>query len=171
MINITSTGTGNLTYMAAEYFKMLTGTDMVQVPARGEAAAQADLIAGRVQVMFDPIPSSIGYLRAGTLRGLAVTASQPAAVLPDLPPVGQFVPGYEVVGTTGIGAPKSTPGEIITKLNKEINAGLDDPKLRARFDSLGSVTITGSPAAFGKLLASETEKWAKVIKFAGIKSE
>ena len=171
MINITSTGTGNLTYMAAEYFKMLTGTDMVQVPARGEAAAQADHIAGRVQVMFDPIPSSIGYLRAGTLRGLAVTSSQPAAVLPDLPPVGQFVPGYEVVGTTGIGAPKSTPSEIITKLNKEINAGLDDPKLRARLDALGSVTITGSPAAFGNLLASETEKWAKVIKFAGIKSE
>lgn len=170
-INITSTGTGNLTYMAAEYFKMLTGTDMVQVPARGEAAAQADLIAGRVQLMFDPIPSTIGYLRAGTLRGLAVTAARPVALLPDLPTVGQFVPGYEVIGTTGIGAPKGTPGDIIAKLNREINAGLDDPKLKARFTELGNAMITGSPAEFGKLLAAEAEKWSKVIKFAGIKSE
>lgn len=170
-INITSTGTGNLTYMAAEYFKMLSDTDMVQVPARGEAAAQADLLAGRVQLMFDPIPSTIGYLRAGTLRGLAVTAAQPVALLPDLPTVGQFVPGYEVIGTTGIGAPKGTPGGIIDKLNREINAGLDDPKLKARFTDLGNVMTTGSPAEFGKLLAAEAEKWAKVIKFAGIKSE
>lgn len=170
-INITSTGTGNLTYMAAEYFKMLTGTDMVQVPARGEAAAQADLIAGRVQLMFDPIPSTIGYLRAGTLRGLAVTAARPVALLPDLPTVGQFVPGYEVIGTTGIGAPKGTPGDIIAKLNREINAGLDDPKLKGRFTELGNAMITGSPAEFGKLLAAEAEKWSKVIKFAGIKSE
>jgi tripartite-type tricarboxylate transporter receptor subunit TctC len=170
-INVTSTGTGNLTYMAAEYFKMLSGIDMVQVPARGEAAAQADLLADRVQVMFDPIPSSIGYIRAGKLRGLAVTAAQPVAILPDLPTVGQTVPGYEVVGTTGVGAPNGTPGEVIAKLNREINAGLDDPKLKARFNDLGTVTITGSPADFGKLLATETERWAKVIKFAGIKAE
>jgi tripartite-type tricarboxylate transporter receptor subunit TctC len=170
-INVASTGTGNLTHMAAELFKMMAGIDMLHVPYRGEAAAQSDLLSDRVQVMFDPIPSSIGYVRAGKLRALAVTAATRSDVLPDLPPVGLFLPGYEVNGVTGIGAPRGTPVEIIAMLNKEINAGLADPKMTARFGELGSAALIGSPADFGKVIAAETDKWAKVIKFAGIKPE
>lgn len=170
-INVTSTGTGNLTYMAAELFKMMSGVDMVQVPARGEAAAQSDLLSGRVQVMFDPIPSSIGNIQTGKLLALAVTTATRSDVLPDLPPIGDFVPGYEVSGTVGIGAPKGTPDEIVAALNREINAGLTDPKMKSRIAELGTAVRVGSPADFGKLIADETEKWSRVIKFAGIKQE
>ena len=170
-VNVTSTGTGNLTYMTAELFKMMVGIDMVQVPARGEAGAQSDLLSGRVQVMFDPIPSSIGYVQAGKLRALAVTTATRSDVLPDLAPVGDFVPGYEVSGTAGVGAPKGTPAEIIAALNKEINAGLIASKMKVRLAELGATVRVGSPADFGNLIAAEIEKWAKVIKFAGIKAE
>jgi tripartite-type tricarboxylate transporter receptor subunit TctC len=170
-INVASTGTGNLTYMAAELFKMMADVDMIQVPARGEAAAQSDLLSGRVQVMFDPIPSSIGYVQAGKVRALAVTTATRSDVLPDLAPVGDFVPGYEVSGTAGIGAPRGTPDEIITTLNKEINAGLADPKLRARLAEVGTMVLVGTPADFGKVITAETEKWGKVIRAANIKVE
>ena len=170
-INVASTGTGNLTYMAAELFKMMAGIDMIQVPARGEAAAQSDLLAGRVQVMFDPTPSSIGYIQAGKLRALAVTTATGSALLPDLPRVGDFVPGYEAGGTLGIGAPKGTPESVIATLNKAVNAGLTDPKLRARFAALDAAPIANTPAGFGKVIADEIAKWRTVIKFAGIKPE
>jgi tripartite-type tricarboxylate transporter receptor subunit TctC len=170
-INVASSGTGNLTYMAAELFKMMVGVDIVQVPARGEAAAQSDLLGGRVQVMFGPIPTSIGYVQAGKLRALAVTTATRLDVLPNLAPVGDFVPGYEVIGITGIGAPRGTPDEIVTTLNKEINAGLADPKRRARLAELGTVVQVGSPADFGKFIADETEKWGKVVRAANIKTE
>jgi tripartite-type tricarboxylate transporter receptor subunit TctC len=170
-INVTSTGTGNLTYMAAELFKMMAAVDIVQVPARGEAAAQSDLLSDRVQVMFDPIPSSIGYVQTRKLLALAVTTATRSDLLPELPRIGDFVPGYEVSGTLGIGAPKGTPGEIIAALNKEINAGLTDSKMKARVAEVGATVLVGSPTDFGKLIADETEKWAKVIRFAGIKVE
>jgi tripartite-type tricarboxylate transporter receptor subunit TctC len=170
-INMASTGTGNLTHVAGELFKMMAGVDMLHVPYRGEAPAQTDLLSGRVQVMFDPIPSSIGYVRTDKLRALAVASATRSEVLPDLPTVGDFVPGYEVSGVTGIGAPKSTPAAIIDKLNKEINAGLADAAMKARFADLGTTVVASLPADFGKLIAEETEKWAKVIKFAGIKPE
>ena len=170
-INVASSGTGNLTYMAAELFKMIGGVDMVQVPARGEAAAYSDLLSGRVQVMFGPIPSLIGYVQAGKVRALAVTTATRLDVLPDLAPVGDFVPGYEVSGTVGIGAPTGTRDEIITTLNKEINAGLTDSKIKARLAELGATVLVGSPADFGRLIADETEKWGKVIRAANIKPE
>jgi tripartite-type tricarboxylate transporter receptor subunit TctC len=170
-INATSTGTGNLTYMAAELFKMMTGINMVQVPARGEAAAQTDLLSGRVHVMFDPIPSTIGYIRAGKLRALAVTSATPSDVLPDVPPLAEFVPDYEVIGLTGIGAPRGTPADIIATLNKAINAALTDPKMKAQLGELGTIAVVNSPAGFARLIAAETQKWAKVIKFAGIEPE
>jgi tripartite-type tricarboxylate transporter receptor subunit TctC len=170
-INVASTGTGNLTYMAAELFKMMAKVDMVQVPARGEAAAQSDLLSGRVQVMFDPIPSSLGYVQTGRLRALAVATATRSDVLPNLPPVADFVPGYEVSGVAGIGAPNGTPHEIIATLNREINAGLTDPKMKVRFAEVGVTARVGSPADFGKIIADEIEKWATVIKFAGIKPD
>jgi tripartite-type tricarboxylate transporter receptor subunit TctC len=157
--------------MAAELFKMMAGVDMVQVPARGEAAAQSDLLSGRVQLMFDAIPSAIGYVQTGKLRALAVTTATRSDVLPDLAPMGDFVPGYEVSGMAGIGAPKGTPNEIIAMLNREINAGLTDPKIRARFAELGTMVLVGSPADFGKAISAEVEKWANVIKFANIKAD
>jgi tripartite-type tricarboxylate transporter receptor subunit TctC len=169
-INFASTGTGNLTHFAGELFKMMTGLDMVHVPYRGEMQAQTDLLGGRAQVMFDPLSSAIGYIKAGKLRALAVTTSTPADVLPDLATVSQFVPGYEVDGWGGIGAPKNTPAKIIEKLNSEISACLADPIVKRRFADLGSALVPGSPAEFGKFLTDETEKWAKVIKFAGIKA-
>jgi tripartite-type tricarboxylate transporter receptor subunit TctC len=170
-INVASTGTGNLTHMAAEMFKMMAGVDLLHVPYRGETAAQADLLTDRVQVMFDPIPSSLGYVRSGKLRALAVTASKPVDVLPDLPTIAQFLPGYEVSGITGISAPKDTPAEIIAALNKAINTVLADPKIKERFAELASTEVIGTPDDFGKILVAETEKWARVIKFASIKAE
>ncbi len=170
-INVGSTGIGNLTHMAAELFKMMAGVDLLHVPYRGETAAQADLLSDRVQVMFDPVPSSLGYVRSGKLRALAVTAAAPMEMLPGLPTMAQFLPGYEVTGVTGIVAPRGTPAEIIATLNKEINAGLADPKIKTRFADLGSATLIGTPEDFGKVIAAETAKWAKVIKFADIKPE
>jgi tripartite-type tricarboxylate transporter receptor subunit TctC len=170
-INVSSTGTGNLTHMAAEMFKMMAGVDLLHIPYRGETAAQADLLTDRVQVMFDPIPSSLGYIRGGQLRALAVTASKPVDILPDLPTVAQFLPGYEVSGITGISAPKDTPVEIIAALNKAINGVLAEPKIKDHFAELASTEVIGTPDDFGKILVAETEKWARVIRFAGIKAE
>jgi tripartite-type tricarboxylate transporter receptor subunit TctC len=170
-INVASTGTGNLTHMAAELFKMMAGVDLLHVPYRGETAAQTDLLTDRVQVMFDPIPSSLGHVRGGKLRALAVTALRPVDALPDLPTVAKFLPGYEVSGITGISAPKDTPVEIIGTLNKAINAVLAEPKIKERFAELASTEVIGTPDDFGKILVAETERWARVTKFAGIKAE
>ena len=157
--------------MAGELFKMMTGVNMVHVPYRGAAPALNDLLGGQVQVMFAPVTASIAYIRAGKLRPLAVTTAKRSEALPDLPTVGEFVPDYEATTWDGLGAPRNTPAEIIDKLNKEINAGLADPKLNARLADLGSKALPGSPAGFSKLIADETEKWAKVVKFAGLKPE
>ena len=151
--------------MAGELFKMMAGVDMVHVPYRGAAPALTDLLGGQVQVMFDTMPSSIEYIRAGKLRALAVTTATRSEALPDIPTVGDFVPGYEASAWYGVGAPKNTPAEIVDKLNKEINAGLADPKMKARLADLGGTVLPGSPADFGKLIADETEKWGKVIQF------
>jgi len=170
-LNMASGGIGNSTHLAGELFKMMTGIEMFHVPYRGSAPALTDLISGQVQVMFDLTPSSIGYIRAGQLRALAVTTAARSGALPDLPTIGEFLPGYEASAAGGIGAPKGTPVEIIQKLNSEINAALADPDVKSRYASLGSVPNPGSPADFGKLIADETAKWSKVIKFAGVKSE
>ena len=170
-LNMASGGIGNSTHLAGELFKMMTGIDMFHVPYRGSAPALTDLISGQVQVMFDLTASSIGYIRAGQLRALAVTTATRSEALPDLPTVTDFVPGYEASAIGGIGAPKGTPAGIIDTLNAEINAGLADPDLQSRYAALGAVPHPGSPPDFAKLIAAETEKWAKVIKFAGIKPE
>ena len=171
MINFASGGTGFATHVAGELFKAMTGVNMVHVPYRGQAPAMTDLLGGQVQVMFDPVVSSIAHIRAGKLRPLAVTTSTRSEALPDIPTVAEFVPGYEAVVWQGIGAPKNTPPEIVDKLNKEINAGLAEPKIRARLADLGGDVLALSPADFGKLIADETEKWGKVIKSAGIKAD
>ena len=170
-INYASAGIGSSQHMSGEMFKMMAGIDMVHVPHRGSAPALQSLLGGEVQVMFASMPSSLEFIRAGKLQALAVTTAARSAELPDLPPVGDFLPGYEASVFYGIGAPKDTPPEIVERLNKEINAGLADPKLKARLSELGGAILPGSPAEFGKLIASETEKWAKVIKFAHIKAE
>jgi tripartite-type tricarboxylate transporter receptor subunit TctC len=170
-INVGSTGIGNLTHMAAELFKMMAGVDLLHVPYRGETAAQADLLSDRVQVMFDPIPSSLGYVRNGQLRALAVTAATPVAQLPGIPTMQQYLPGYVVTGVTGIVAPRHTPSDVIATLNEAINAALAEPGIKARFAALASEETIGSPADFGRLIAEETAKWAKVIKFAHIRPE
>jgi tripartite-type tricarboxylate transporter receptor subunit TctC len=149
----------------------MAGVDMVHVPYRGGGPAVTDLIAGQVQVMFATTVESIGYIRAGRLRALAVTTATRSDTLPDIPTVGEFLPGYEASGWFGIGAPKNTPVEIIEKLNREINAGLAEPKMKARLADLGGTPLLGSPADFGKLIADETEKWAKVIRAANIKAD
>jgi tripartite-type tricarboxylate transporter receptor subunit TctC len=150
---------------------MMTGVGMVHVPYRGVAPGLTDLIGGQVQVMFGALPSSIGYIKAGRLRALAVTTETRSPILPDIPTVGDFVPGYEASNWYGIGAPRNTPTEIVEKLNKEINAGLADAKMKERLADLGGAVLPGSPAEFGKLIAEETEKWAKVVKFANIKPD
>ena len=150
---------------------MMAGVDMTHVPYRGEGPALTDLIGGQVQVMFALVPGAVGYIRAGTLRALAVTIATRSQVLPDLPTVGDFVPGFEASAFQGIGAPKSTPAEIVNKLNVEVNALLDDPKVKTRIAELGATVLKNSPAGFGKYLAEETAKWAKVVKFANIKPE
>jgi tripartite-type tricarboxylate transporter receptor subunit TctC len=151
---------------------MMTGTNMVHVPYRGMAPALTDLIGGQVQLMFGSMPSSIEYIRAGKLRALAVTtATTRSAELPDIPTVGDFVAGYEASTWYGVGAPKGTPAEIIEKLNKDINVVLIDPKLKAQLAGLGATALAGSPAEFGKFVADETEKWGKVVKFAGLKAD
>jgi tripartite-type tricarboxylate transporter receptor subunit TctC len=170
-INMASTGTGNLSHLSLELFKMMAGVDLVHVPYRGAGPAQTDLFGGRVDGMFDTIPALIDPVRTGRLRGLAVTTAKRLAVLPDLPTVGDFVPGFEVNGLVGIGAPKNTPADIVDILNRQINAAVADPQLQARFADLGALVRTGSPAEFGAFLAEETGKWGKVIRTANIKAE
>src|SRR5437016_4404218 len=159
-ISMASAGNGSSPHMAGELFKMMAGVDMVHVPYRGGASALTDLLGGQVQMMFGSMAASIKYIRSGKLRPLAVTTSKRLEVLPDIPTVGEFVPGYEATGFFGVGAPKNTPATTIEKLNKEFNAGLADPKIKARLADLDGTELPGSPAEFGKLIAAETEKWA-----------
>ena len=168
-INMASGGTGTSVHIAGELFKMMAGVDLVHVPYRGSAPALTDMISGQVHVMFDILTSSIQHIRSGALRPLAVTSATRSEALPDLPTVGDFLPGYEATAWYGIAAPKNTPSEIVDKLNKEINAGLADPRIKARFADLASNVIPGSPTDFGKLVEDEIEKWGKVVKFSGAK--
>jgi tripartite-type tricarboxylate transporter receptor subunit TctC len=168
-INMASAGNGTAPHVFGELFMMMTGVNMLHVAYRGSYFS--DLISGQVQVAFSPLPSTIGYIRAGTLRPLAVTTAVRSDAAPDIPTVGDFVAGYEASSWQGVGAPKDTPAAIIDKLNREINAVITDPRIKARLADLGGTVISSSPAEFGKLIADETEKWAKVIKSAGIKLE
>jgi len=168
-LNMASSGNGSTIQMSGELFKMLTGINMVHVPYRGGAPALTDLIAGQVQVMFDNLPTCAEHVKSGKLRGLAVTSTTRSEVLPDLPTVADFLPGYEASAWYGIGAPKGTPAEIVDRLNKTVNEILADPKVKAKFSEYGAILLPGSAADFGKLLADETEKWGKVVKFAGAK--
>ena len=169
-LNMASGGNGTASHVAGELFKMMAGVNMVHVPYRGAAPALTDLLGGQVQVMSASSAASIEYIRAGKLRALAVTGPTRSEALPDIPTVGEFVPGYEASGWFGVGAPRNTPAEIVDRLNKEINAALADPKIKARLADLGGTVLAGSPADFGKLIADETEKWGKVVKFAGAKA-
>jgi tripartite-type tricarboxylate transporter receptor subunit TctC len=170
-LNMASSGNGSTIHMSGELFKMMTGVSMVHVPYRGGALALTDMLGGQVQVMFDNVPTSAEYVKSGKLRGLAVTDTTRSEVLPDLPTVADFVPGYESSAWYGLGVPMGTPAEIIEKLNREVNAILADPKTKARFTDLGASLLPGSPADFGKLLVDETEKWGKVVKFSGAKPD
>ena len=170
-INVESPGAGTSSHMAGELFKVMTGVDVIHVHYRGNGPALIDLLAGQVQVGFDTMPASIAYVRAGKLRALAVSTVTRSQTLPDLPTVSEFVPGYESSGYFGLGAPGKTPAEIIDKLNREVNAGLADPKLRAQLTDLGGMILAGSPADFLKLIDDETEKWGKVIRAANIKPD
>ena len=170
-LTVSSSGVGSPGHVSGELLKMMAGIEMVHVPYRSAGLALTDLLAGQVQVGFPSLPSAIGYVRAGTLRALAVTTATRSQALPDVPSVGEFVPGYEASGWFGVGAPKATPAEIVEKLNKEVNAALHDPKMKARLADLGGEPLTGSPAELAKMIADETEKWGKVIKFAGIKPQ
>jgi len=168
-INMSSPGIGSINHVAGEMFKMMAGVDLVHVPYRGSQFP--DLLGGQVQVTFNPLPSSLDFIRSGKLRALAVTTVKRQDVLPDVPTVAEFLPGYEATAWFGIGAPRKTPADIVDKLNREINAGLADPKFRGRLVDLGGEPFAGSPDDFGKFIAAETDKWAKVVKFAGIKPE
>ena len=170
-INMASAGNGSVVHIAGELFKMMAGVDMVHVPYKGGGPGVTDLLGGQVQVMFATAPSSIEFVKAGKLRALAVTTATRLAALPDIATVGEFVPGYEASGFYGLGAPKNTPLEIIDKLNKEINASLADPKMRARIAETGGTVLAGSAAEFEKLIAEETDKWGKVIRAANIKPD
>jgi tripartite-type tricarboxylate transporter receptor subunit TctC len=170
-VNMASSGNGTTQHLSGELFKMMAGVNLTHVPYRGAPQAVSDLLSGHVQVSFDPLPASIELIRSGKLRALAMTTATRSDALPDVPTIGEFVPGYEASGWNGVGAPKNTPIETILKLNQEINAGLADPRIRSRFAELGGMVLAGSPTDFGKLIAEDTEKWAKVIKFAGIKPE
>jgi tripartite-type tricarboxylate transporter receptor subunit TctC len=169
-INMASGGNGTPAHMSGELLRMMAGVDLVHVPYRGLGPALTDLLGGQVQVMFGGTTASIEYIRAGKLRALAVTTTAQSELLPDLPTLGDFVPGYEASQWYGIGAPKNTPTEIIDRLNEEINASLGDAKIKARLTDLGGTALHGTPADFAKLIAEETEKWSKVVKFAGIKA-
>ncbi|MGB6569112.1 MAG: tripartite tricarboxylate transporter substrate-binding protein, partial [Xanthobacteraceae bacterium] len=169
-INMASGGVGSTPHLAGELFKMMTGINMLHVPYRGDAPAITDLLAGQDQVMFDLILLSLSHIRSGALRGLAVTSLKRLPALPDLPPVVDFVPGYEAFAWQGVAAPKNTPPEIVAKLNSEINTALADPEIASRLTGLGGVPMPMTPAAFGQLIASEVDKWGKVIKFANIKT-
>jgi tripartite-type tricarboxylate transporter receptor subunit TctC len=170
-INIASGGIGGPSHVSAELFKMMTGTDMLLVSYRGMAPAVTDLLAGQVQLMFNSLPASIEYIKAGKLRALAVTTATRSETLPGIPTMREFVPGYESPTWYGVGVPKNTPAEIVDKLNKEVNAALADPKMKARLADLGGVALPGSSAEFDKFIAEETEKWAKVVKFSGAKAD
>jgi tripartite-type tricarboxylate transporter receptor subunit TctC len=170
-INMASPGIGSTPHVNGELFKVMTGTNMVHVPYRSAAAVMTDLLSGQVQLYFGTTASSLEYVRTGKLRALGVTIERRLDALPEIPTVAEFVPGYEASNWYGVGAPKATPAEIIDKLNKEISAGLADPTMKARLADLGGTVLAGSPADFGKLIADETEKWAKVIKFTGIKAD
>jgi tripartite-type tricarboxylate transporter receptor subunit TctC len=170
-LNMASVGNGSSPHVAGELFKMMTGVNMVHVGYRSSGPALIDLLGGQVQAMFNGAGSAIEYIRAGKLRALAVTTATRSEALPEVPTVGEFVPGYEASAFFGIGAPKNTPAEIVEKLNKEINAGLVDPQLKARIAELGGTVLALSPADFGKFIADETEKWAKVVKFSGAKPD
>lgn len=170
-INMASAGIGNTTHVAGELFMMLTGTKFTHVPYRGGAPAVADLISGHVQLYFDGISGSLDHVRSGRTRALGVTTAERADVLPDVPTIAEFVPGYEAGGWYGIGVPRNVPAEIVDKLNREINASLADPKLKTRLAELGYTTAGSSPAEFGSMIAREIDKWAKVLKFAGVKAE
>jgi tripartite-type tricarboxylate transporter receptor subunit TctC len=169
-INFASGGIGSAAHISGELLKMIAGVNMLHVPYRGGAPALTDLIGGQVQMMFDPVPTSIEYIKAGKVRALAVSTATRSEALPDIPTLGDFLPGFEASNWYGVGAPKNTPVEIVEKLNKEINAALADPEMKARLADLGGTVIPGSPTQFAKLIADETEKWAKVIKFAGLKA-
>ena len=168
-INMTSSGSGNLSHLSGEMFRMMTGIDVVHVPYKGTVPALTGLVAGEVHVMFDSLPSALPHIQSGRLRALAVTGAARVEILPGVPAVGEFVKGYEVIGLMGVGAPKNTPTEIIDRLNKEINAILVDPVLKGRLMGVGSTVFAGTPANFGKLIREDAEKWARVIQFAGIK--
>ena len=170
-ISFASAGNGSVAHVTGELFKMMTGVNMLHVPYRGAPPALTDLIGGQVHVMFDNLPSSIEHIRAGRLRPLAVSSAARLQALPDIPTVGDFVPGFETSAWAGVGAPKDTPGEIINTLNREINAALADPALQARITDLGGLVLALSPSAYARLIAQETDKWAKVIKFSGARAE
>ena len=170
-VNMASAGNGAPGHVAGELFKMMTGVNMMHVPYRGAGPALTDLLGGQVQVTFVGTSGAVEYIKAGTLRALAVTTATRSEALPDVSAVGDFVPGYEASGCLGVGAPRNTPTDIVNKLNREINVALDDPKIKAHLADLGGTTLSGSPADFGKLMADETEKWGKVIKFANIKPD
>ena len=170
-VNMASSGTGNLSHLAGELFRMTTGADMTPVPYRGTPAALTALLTGDAHVMFDGLPSAIPHIKDGKLRPLGVTTEQRASTLPDVPPIADTAPGYAVTGWLGIGAPTGTPPEIVNMLNKEINAALADPAIAARLAAMGSDPRPGSPADFGKFIAAEAEKWGKVVRFAGLKVE
>jgi tripartite-type tricarboxylate transporter receptor subunit TctC len=170
-VNMASSGNGTSQHLSGELFKMMTGVNLIHVPYRGAPQALSDLVGGQVQVSFDPLPPAIELIRSGKVRALAVTTATRSEALPDVPTVGEFVPGYEASGWNGIVAPRNTPVEVIQKLNNEINAALADPGTKAKLADLGGIVVAGSAADFGKLIADETEKWGKVIKFAGIKAD
>jgi tripartite-type tricarboxylate transporter receptor subunit TctC len=168
-INMSSPGIGSANHVLGELFQMMAGVKLIHVPYRGSQFP--DLLSGQVQITFNPLPSSLNFIQTGKLRALAVTSATRQAALPDVPTVGEFVPGYEGTAWFGIGAPKNTPKEIVDKLNQEINTGLADPKLKARLEELGGVPMSMTPADFGKFITDETEKWGKVVKFADLKVE
>jgi tripartite-type tricarboxylate transporter receptor subunit TctC len=168
-VNMASPGNGTAPHVSGELFRMMTGIEMVHVPYRGGTPALTDLLGGQVQVMFGVLPSSIGHIRAGRLRALAVTTATRLQALPDIPTVGEFVPGYEASAVYGLGAPRNTSAEIIDRLSRAVNAALADSTMKARLAELGGSPLQSSPAEFGKLIVDETEKWAKVVKFSGVK--
>jgi tripartite-type tricarboxylate transporter receptor subunit TctC len=168
-INMSSPGSGSINHVAGEMFKLMAGVNLVHIPYR--SSQFPDLLSGQVQVTFNPLPSSLDFIRSGKLRALAVTSAKRSDALPDVPTIGEFLPGYEATARFGIGAPKNTPAEIVGKLNKTINAGLDDPQFKARLIDLGGAPAPLSPADFGGFIASETEKWARIVKFSGANPE
>jgi len=170
-INMASGGIGTVTHVSGELFKMMAGVDLVHVPYRGSPPALTDLIGGQMQVMFDTVPTSLGFLKAGKLRPLAVTATTRLDFLPEIPPLSEFLPGYETSFWLGIGAPRDTPPDIVQTLNREISAGLGNAKLKSQLVDLGAIPMPMTPEQFGQLIAADTEKWMKVVKFAGLKAD